>query len=55
MDHFASSVGNLIYVESNPKFKATKLSAKIGSFVLANSGVKKETGHLNHRRKGGGR
>ncbi len=43
MDHFASSVGNLIYVESNPKFKATKLSAKIGSFVLANSGVKKET------------
>jgi galactokinase len=43
MDHFTSSVGGLLYVESLPFFKVTPLLAKLNGFVLANSGVKKNT------------
>lgn len=43
MDHFASSCGGLIFVESKPKFNATPLNSKLKGFVLANSGVKKNT------------
>jgi galactokinase len=43
MDHFASAVGKLIMVESIPQFKATPLPAPLEGFVLANSGVKKDT------------
>lgn len=43
MDHFASSVGNLIYIESKPAFKATSLPGKLSGFVLGNSAVKKNT------------
>jgi galactokinase len=43
MDHFASSVGNVIFVESRPKFRAESLPHSLGGFVLANSGIKKNT------------
>jgi galactokinase len=43
MDHFASAVGGLIYVESIPAFKAMSLPASLQGFVLSNSKVKKNT------------
>lgn len=43
MDQFTSSFGNIVYVESRPSFKATSLFSNLEGFVLANSGIEKET------------
>ncbi len=43
MDHFASSLGNLIFLETAPQFRPHSLKAQLGGFVLANSGPKRCT------------
>lgn len=43
MDQFTSSVGNIVCVESRPSLKATSLFSNLEGFVLANSGIEKET------------
>ncbi len=43
MDHFASSFGNLLFLETAPEFRPHPLKAQLGGFVLANSGPKRCT------------
>jgi galactokinase len=43
MDHFASSFGNLLLLETAPEFRPHPLEAQLGGFVLANSGPKRCT------------
>jgi galactokinase len=43
MDHFTSSIGGVIYVDSNPPFSYEKLSSDISGFVLADSLERKKT------------
>ncbi len=43
MDHFASSFGNLLFLETAPEFRPHLLKAQLGGFVLANSGPKRCT------------
>ncbi len=44
MDHYATAVGNIIYLESSPTLKLTKLEAKgLGTFVLGDSLQPKDT------------
>lgn len=43
MDQFTSSFGNIVYVESRPSFKATSLFSNLEGFILANSGIEKDT------------
>ena len=43
MDHYSTSLGGLIYLESEPVITATALDCKLGTFVLGDSGEKKST------------
>lgn len=43
MDHFASALGKLIYVDCRPPFRAEHLPIELSGFVLGDSLQKKET------------
>lgn len=43
MDHFATAVGGVIYLEFHPKPKIEILPARLGTFVLGDSGEPKDT------------
>ena len=43
MDHFASAMGNLIWVDTRPPFEAEYLNVKLQGFVLGDSREKKRT------------
>jgi galactokinase len=43
MDHYATSVGRVIYLESEPVPKLTQLRPELGAFVLGDSGEPKDT------------
>ena len=43
MDHYSTSVGNIIWLESFPKIKLEKINSRLGAFVLGNSRKPKET------------
>ncbi|MCX7846245.1 MAG: hypothetical protein N2312_06495 [Dictyoglomaceae bacterium] len=43
MDHFTSSLGGIIYVDSIPPFSYEKLSPNLSGFILADSLERKET------------
>lgn len=43
MDHFASAIGGLIYIDCRRPFQASHLSARLKGFVLGDSLEKKET------------
>lgn len=53
MDHFSSSVGGVIYLETRAPYKYTKFSPDLGSFVLGDSLEPKETKNILSRVKGG--
>lgn len=47
MDHFATAVGNIIYLETSPIIKLLKLHNNgLGTFVLGDSGQPKDTIHI---------
>jgi len=52
MDHFASAFGSVIYVEIEPEFKARRLNARFGDFVLGDSLQEKDTRKTLARIKG---
>jgi galactokinase len=43
MDHFASAYGSVIYVDIEPEFRAGRLDARFGDFVLGDSLQEKDT------------
>lgn len=43
MDHFATAVGQVIYLESTPTIRLVELSPKLGTFVLGDSQEPKDT------------
>ena len=43
MDHYSTAMGDLIYLESQPKISIKKLNPKLGTFILADSGESKNT------------
>ena len=43
MDHYATAVGNVIYLESQPVISLTQLRPALGPFVLGDSGEAKDT------------
>ena len=43
MDHYATAVGNVIYLESQPSIRLERLQPKLGAFVLGDSGQPKDT------------
>ena len=43
MDQYSTAMGNLIYLESQPKISIKKLNPNLGTFVLADSGEPKNT------------
>jgi galactokinase len=43
MDQYSTSVGDVIYLESFPKVNVERIKAKLGSFVLGDSGEPKDT------------
>lgn len=43
MDHYSTSLGGLIYLESEPIVTVTAMDCKLGTFVLGDSGEKKST------------
>jgi len=43
MDQYSTAMGNLIYLESQPKISIKKLKPNLGTFVLADSGAPKNT------------
>ncbi len=43
MDHYATAVGNVIYLESQPVIHLQKLRPALGAFVLGDSGEPKDT------------
>lgn len=43
MDHFASAVGGLLYIDCKPPFSFESLPTRLEGFVLGNTKVKKET------------
>ncbi len=51
MDHFTSSLGGLIYVDSNPPFSYERLPSNLSGFVLADSLERKETLEVLRRSK----
>ena len=53
MDHYSTSFGNVIYLESTPKIKVESLTSKLGTFVLGDSQEPKDTVGLLKRVKGG--
>jgi galactokinase len=53
MDHYSTSVGNVIYLESVPNMKVRSLKPNLGTFVLGDSQEPKDTVGLIRRVKGG--
>ncbi len=53
MDHYSTSVGNLIWLESVPKINLKKMTSKLGAFVLGNSKEPKDTKDILARVKVG--
>ncbi|MBO0936954.1 GHMP kinase [Fibrella sp. HMF5335] len=53
MDHYATAMGNLIYLESQPAIKVETIRPALGTFVLGNSGEPKDTIGILGRVKGG--
>ena len=52
MDHFASALGGVIWLDTTPPFHWVALNSHIGEFVLVDSGIPKDTtGVLSQRRK----
>ena len=43
MDQYSTAMGNIIYLESQPKIFIKRLNPKLGSFILADSGEPKNT------------
>lgn len=43
MDHYATAVGDVIYLESQPAIRVRHLRPKLGTFVLGDSGEPKDT------------
>ncbi len=43
MDHYSTAVGNVIYLESQPKIRLEKLNPPLGTFVLGDSQEPKDT------------
>ena len=43
MDHYSTSLGGLIYLESYPQVRVAQCDARLGAFVLANSHQPKDT------------
>lgn len=43
MDHYSTAVGNVIYLESNPKIEVETLKPQLGTFVLGDSQEPKDT------------
>ena len=43
MDHFSTALGQLIYLESTPALVVRPLTARLGAFVLGDSGEPKDT------------
>jgi len=43
MDHYSTAVGGIIFLDSYPDIQLTKIHAKLGAFVLGNSGEPKDT------------
>ena len=43
MDHYATAVGDIIYLESEPAIRLERLTPHLGSFVLGDSGEPKDT------------
>ena len=43
MDQYSTAIGNLIYLESQPRISIKKLNPKLGPFILADSGEPKNT------------
>ena len=52
MDQYSTALGGLIYLESYPQIKIAPLEAPLGSFVLGNSGEKKDTKSILARVRG---
>ena len=46
MDHYATAVGNLIWLESYPAIRVARISAELKSFVLGNSREPKDTKYI---------
>ncbi len=53
MDHYATAMGNLIYLESQPVIQVETIRPELGTFVLGNSGEPKDTIGILGRVKGG--
>lgn len=53
MDHYATAMGNLIYLESQPAIHVETIRPTLGTFVLGNSGEPKDTIGILGRVKGG--
>ena len=51
MDQFSTSIGGLIYLESNPKLQIDKIDRDIGKFVLGDSRQQKDTIEILYRCK----
>ena len=43
MDQYSTAIGNLVYIESEPKISVKKLNPRLGSFILGDSGEPKDT------------
>jgi len=53
MDHYSTSVGNIIWLESVPKIKLEKINSQLGAFVLGDSQEPKDTKAILTRVKQG--
>jgi len=53
MDHYSTSVGNVIWLESVPKIKLEKINSRLGAFILGDSKEPKDTKAILARVKGG--
>jgi galactokinase len=53
MDHYSTSVGNIIWLESVPKIKLEKINSRLGAFVLSDSREPKDTKAILTRVKQG--
>ncbi len=53
MDHYSTSVGNIIWLESAPEIKLEKINSRLGAFVLGNSLEPKDTKAILARVKHG--
>lgn len=51
MDQYTTAIGGLIFLESHPQMKITRLNSSLGPFVLGNSNESKETRNVLRRVK----